>query len=125
MKKIIALIFSAAASFAQAQTPSTFSTDVDPATVECGIFLNALQEVRIPAVTVPVSPVAPTGRKCIYSLTGKPDGNYAGQMTARSAPDSFGRTGVSAKSVVLNFVLPVPAGPTAPGVPQNPKHSLD
>lgn len=122
MKKLllaIALVISGAAH------ADTFRATVDAATVECGIFLNALQEVRIPAVTVPVTAADPTGRACIYDLIGKPNGNYAGQMTARSAADAFGRVGISAKSPVLNFVLPIPAGPAAPGVPQNPKLSLD
>lgn len=122
MKKLLLAFALLISSVAHGQT---FSADVDAATVECGVFLNALQEVRIPAVAVPVTPADPTGRKCNYSLVGKPDGNYAGQMTARSATDSFGRTGISAKSPVLNFVLPIPAGPAAPGVPQNPKLLAD
>lgn len=121
MKKLFLLLALLISSVAHGQT---FRATVDAATTECGIFLNALQEVRIAAVAVPVTAEDPTGRACIYDLAGKPNGNYAGQMTARTAPDAFGRTGISAKSPVLNFVLPIPAGPAAPGVPQNPKLSL-
>lgn len=120
MKKLLAILcFFALPVAAQVLT---LRADVDPATVECGVFLNADQEVRVPAITVPVGPLAATGRVCDSSLAGKPNGNYAAQMTAISAPDVANRVGISAKSAVLNFVLPIPAsGPAAPGVPQNPK----
>lgn len=121
MKKLLVLL----AFIPSAYAAPSFRAYVDTNTAECGIFINALQEVRVPAVTVPVSTEVPTGRECVYDLVGQPNGNYTGQMTARTLPDSFGRTGVSAKTAVLNFVLPIPAGPAAPAVPQNPKLSVD
>lgn len=120
MKTLLLLLIAFAAIGAHAAP--TLHADVDARTVQCSVFLNALPEIVTLAVTVAVTPQTPTGRACDYDLATTPNGSYDAQLTATSAPDALGRVGISAKSPpVVHFNLPLPAPPTAPGVPQNPK----
>lgn len=87
--------------------PFVVSDPVDPATTQCGVFLNAA-----PKVTIPVT-VTSGVKTCKYDLATLASGTHSIRMTAITVNDPIWGSQESAQSLPLAFSKP--GAPVAPG----------
>lgn len=120
MKRIL-LALALLITSAVAVAAPTASADVDAATARCGFYIDTNPVVMVNVTSVTPSPARPTGFYCQLDVGTHANGSHTVQISAFSANDAFGRVAESAKTVALNFTLPIAPAPTAPAVPQNPK----
>ena len=108
MKKLLAILAFVPSAYA---APFVVSDPVDPATTQCGVFLNAA-----PKVTVPVTVTAGV-KTCKYDLATLASGTHTVKMTAITINDPVWGSQESAQSAPLAFSRPgVPVAPVGLGL---------
>lgn len=91
--------------------PFVITDPVDPATTQCGVFLDAAAKQVIPVT------VSGTSKICKYDLATLASGSHTVQMTAITVNDPVWGSRESAKSTPLAFTKPdVPAPPASLGL---------